>query len=722
MKKLNKLLTHTTPLFSKKIQHPRPRSLNSFLITGSMILLSGNILSPSLWAQSPIPQKTESKKSPSPASGAKAESTINEVPASKTVRSSEIPDRREFPLNEKINPCENFYDYVCSKVIDSFQLREDRSAHTFSFSDSSERLLKIKKNYFQQLSQAKPSDKKEINLKNFYMSCMNTQDRKKEENNFISQAQKTLKKLTTKEKFLSWTSDNYLNTEPSWITWGTTSNLDTPTINDLYMYPALKSLPEKSYYKNQELMADFKKNLHQFFTKLKVKNPSAFTDSVILFESQLAEIVPTPSEFRQITNNRNFVTREELIKKYPNLNFEKLLKEVPVTSLIRNWIPETLQFLNSYIEKSTLDDLQAIFLYQMTYEIIDESDPQIFGAKFDFRKKYMGGPNQRPELQERCTRKTMYSFSKEIDSILLDKTFPDFDRKKFIGMAEKIRQSLLDSLNANKWLSKEAKAEALKKMASAKLFLVSPQNEKEWNFLPDANYSSKGFIANQKTREKVHIQKNLQELREPNDPSQWDMSPLTVNAYYDPSFNKFVMPIGILQYPFYDQSLSEEENLAAIGSVIGHELGHGIDDQGSRYDFEGKQRQWMTMKDLAEFSKRTEMLIEQFNNAKHNGKLTLGENIGDLVGLTSSLAAAHKNPDFSKNVDMQKKFFISYARSWCEVKRPGVIEEQLKTDPHSLGVARVNEQMKQQALFEKVFSCKKTDEMILPAEKRVSIW
>lgn len=316
----------------------------------------------------------------------------------------------------------------------------------------------------------------------------------------------------------------------------------------------------------------------------------------------------------------------------------------------------------------------------------------------------------------------MHSYTKEIDAILMPRIFPDFPKEKFIALAEDIRKSILRSLENNTWLSKEAKAEAIKKIRLAKLQLVSPNNDKEWDFLPDAKYDSEKYLANGKKYSTLLQEKTLKEFREPNDPNRWGMGPLTVNAYYEASYNKFVMPIGILQYPFYDPRLSIDENYAAVGTVIGHELGHGVDDQGSRYDSDGKQRLWMTMKDLAEFSKRTELLVGQFEAAKHNGKLTLGENIGDLVGLTASYGAAAQDPEFLRSSERQRAFFVAYARLWCEVKRPKLIETFLKTNPHSLGVARVNEQVKQQTAFKEAFQCKESDPMVLPKDKLVRIW
>ena len=182
------------------------------------------------------------------------------------------------------------------------------------------------------------------------------------------------------------------------------------------------------------------------------------------------------------------------------------------------------------------------------------------------------------------------------------------------------------------------------------------------------------------------------------------------------------MPIGILQYPFYDPSLSDVQNVAAVGAVIGHELGHGIDDQGARYDSTGKQRQWMSESDLKNFSDRTNPLIAQFDAIGHNGRLTQGENIGDLVGLTAAYNVASKDPEFQKNPALQKELFLSFGRVWCTVARPKYEETRLKTDPHSLGFARVNEQVKQQPGFSQAFQCKANDPMVLSKEKLVKIW
>jgi putative endopeptidase len=309
---------------------------------------------------------------------------------------------------------------------------------------------------------------------------------------------------------------------------------------------------------------------------------------------------------------------------------------------------------------------------------------------------------------------------KELDYELYSKIFGKFSKDKFLGLVQKIRASLKKSLKENTWLSAKGKKNAIKKMNKAFMQVVKPNNLKEWDFIPAGDYAADNFLANKKLRTKLSNQKALKSLREKNNNKVWGWGPLIVNAYYSPSENKFVMPVGILQYPFYDQSLPDHVNLGAIGMVIGHELGHGVDDQGSKYDYKGRLRTWMSKEDLTEFKKRGDKLVSQFEAIGHDGKLTLGENIGDLVGLTTAYGAAFPN-DVGSIKDKQD-FFIQFGRSWCGVMRPGARKRRLKTDPHALPEARVNEQVKHQKAFEKAFSCKAGDKMVLSDKDRVRIW
>jgi putative endopeptidase len=253
-----------------------------------------------------------------------------------------------------------------------------------------------------------------------------------------------------------------------------------------------------------------------------------------------------------------------------------------------------------------------------------------------------------------------------------------------------------------------------------KLQLVKPSNDEEWDFNLPGTYQkdkplSNRFMVNTKRREKM-----IQRISKPRNPNIWGMGPLTVNAYYNPTSNKFVMPIGILQYPFFDVNAPDEINLGAVGVVLGHEIGHGIDDKGSKYDKVGKIRQWMKDDEVKNFMSRGDRLVAQFDAIGHNGKLTLGENMADLSGLTFAWDAAFKGG--AGTPELKKGFYIQYARLWCETIRPKFREMRLKTDPHATGEARVNEQMKHQTGFAEQFSCKANNKLWLDPDKRVKIW
>ena len=194
------------------------------------------------------------------------------------------------------------------------------------------------------------------------------------------------------------------------------------------------------------------------------------------------------------------------------MKFETLLKEVPQSTVIRHWTPEALAFLNTYLTTAPLEHLKAIYYINSLKTYMDDAYPAFFKANFEFNKKYFGGPNVRPDRQERCTRKSMQVFNKEIDAILLPRIFPNFPREKFVALAEKIRSSIVETLEENTWLTKEAKKEAILKMKSARLQLVSPEKDSEWDFLPEAKYSSTDAIENAKVVARVHLEKNLKNL------------------------------------------------------------------------------------------------------------------------------------------------------------------------------------------------------------------
>ncbi len=638
--------------------------------------------------------------------------------------SSEIPDRREFPVNENVSACENFYEYACSTAVSRFKLRDDRSTHTFAFSDSRERLLDKKKEFLKDLQKkllAKETlPERSKNLATVYEACMNPEARKKEELAEVATVVSELKAIKTRQQFLDYLAKKREASEASFVDVGSAANQDSPEILDFYFDVDMQSLPERSYYLKPEVTEDFSKVLEKFFATIGDKKAKESAKSVLTIESEFAKVHPLPSEMRAIWSQRSSISKKDIIAKYPSFELKAALDKVPDSANIRHFIPETYAFADKTLKSSKIEDLKAMYLYKSLSPLMDDAYPEFFNTRYSFNQKHFGAAPVRPVREERCTQMVMASYNKELDAELLPLMFPNFPQEKFIALAEKVRASIIEGVKANTWLSEEGRKGAIEKMTKAKLQLVKPMNDEEWYFNPSAPYTASTPIANARALNVALTSRLYAELPKPRNRDRWGMGPLTVNAYYSSTDNKFVMPIGILQYPFYDPNLPAEVNLGAVGAVIGHELGHGIDDQGAKFDAEGKLRQWMSEKDIETFRGRGKKFVDQFAKIGHNGELTLGENIGDLTGVTFAYNAAF--PKGQGSTDQKKAFFLQYARLWCGVELPKYSEQMLKTDPHSRGFARVNEQLKNQPAFAEAFACKKADPMVLKSEDLVKIW
>ena len=642
------------------------------------------------------------------------------IQCSKKAADLDIPDKRAFPVNNNVSPCKDFARYACSKVESNFKMPDDRARHVFSFSDSYERILRAKKKYLESIRNQTGLSERGETLKTIYSACMNVSARKKEERKIVRGIIKQVQEIKDRQSFLKFVASHTGTADQSFIEHFVIPNLDDPEWNDIVFISGLQSLPERSYYDKKEVIADLQKLIGELFKTVKLDKPNERAEHVVEFEKKFTRTFPLPQEIKQVMNRRTGITRNRLIGNYGNFHLRDFLKKIPRRTHIRHITPKNFKFLQKAMSSQPLETLKSVYLWHALLDYMNEAYPEFFKKRFKFWHKHLGGPKVRSERKERCTRLIMRRFSKEIDAELLPVLFPSFPEQEFIKLVERVRSAIIAGMKKNNWLSKSARKSAIKKIKTARLRLVKPQNDREWDFNPPAKYSTTTHYANMQLLDENLIKKELKELKHHRIRSRWLMGPLTVNAYYQRADNTFVMPIGILQFPFYDPALSDEANFGAVGAVVGHELGHGIDDNGSKYDFRGQMISWMSDAERKEFKERGKKLIEQFNRIGHNGKLTLDENIADLVGITFAYRAAFPTGKGSRKA--KKAFFLQNARLWCSVMRPKMKARLLKTDSHSLGFARINEQMKHQHGFQEAFQCKLGDAMYLNKKERVRIW
>ncbi len=639
---------------------------------------------------------------------------------------TEIPEKREFILDLKVSPCDDFHQYVCGSVEKSFKLREDRSAHTFAFDDSDERILEKKKTFFKNIENEKKLPKRAEQMRNWYMACMNEKEAIIEEQFLVKELKSDIEKVKSMDDFIKLNVENISNEKWSFSGFGLSPNISKPTDYDIYFDIDFMFLPEHSYYDNKDLIEAYIQLMAEFLNTIypdeKKSEHLKRAEAVVNFEKRFIKTYPYPAEFRQRWTQPRYVDRNKFLTDNAAFQLESLFKSyIPKKTLIRDFMPESFTFAQIELEKEkNLQALKDMYIFRSARSFMDDAYPELYKKRLDFSFKYLGGSPVRPDRQERCTNAVMGSFGLELDQEMMPRLFPNFPKKKMLDTAAKVRASIIQGLKNNKWLSEKSRKAAIEKTEKAKLQLIQPYTDKEWDFKPIQSYSATKPYENAKKLSELGQKMTYKKLREGVNQQAWGMGPLTVNAYYDPTINKFVMPIGILQYPFFVSEGDLIENLGAVGTVIAHELGHGIDDQGSKFDVNGKLKQWMTDEDVEKFKARGQKLSDQFSKIGHNGSLTLGENVADLVGVTFAYNAAF--PKGEGAIGDKQKFFVAYARLWCGQMREKTKEKLLKTDPHSLGYARINEQVKHQKGFYEAFSCNSKNKLFLPEADRLEIW
>ncbi|MDX5418864.1 MAG: M13 family metallopeptidase, partial [Hymenobacteraceae bacterium] len=303
-------------------------------------------------------------------------------------------------------------------------------------------------------------------------------------------------------------------------------------------------------------------------------------------------------------------------------------------------------------------------------------------------------------------------------------------KKKAIEMVNNLQEAFKEHVRDLDWMSDATKQRALEKLGAFAVKIGYPDKWKDYKGL---DVSRDSYAANVMRASQFAFKDNVGKIGKPIDRTEWFMSPPTVNAYYNPSMNEIVFPAGILQPPFYDPNADDAVNYGGMGAVIGHELTHGFDDQGAKYDFEGNLKDWWTKEDLAKFNERANLVAGQYDkytvldNLHVNGRLTLGENIADIGGLNIAYTALQKalqknNPGEIAGFTPEQRFFLAWAQIWRINARDEYLNRQILTDPHSPGRFRTNGPVSNMPEFYKAFNCDQGDPMFRAEANRINIW
>jgi putative endopeptidase len=454
--------------------------------------------------------------------------------------------------------------------------------------------------------------------------------------------------------------------------------------------------------------------------------------AIMALETRLAEASLTNVELRNPANYYNIQSVSDSDKATPNFSWSALLDHLGLGELdsFSYAHPKFFAEMNTLLAGEPIETWQAYLRWHVITNLAPYLSTNFVDENFDFFSRTLQGTEEQRPRWKRVTARVSGGMGEALGQVYVERAFPPKTKARADEMIENLRAAVGTRLQGLEWMTDETKARAVEKLAAFNSKIGYPDKWRDYSAL---EIGLDSYVANVRAANVFELRRNLEKIGEPIDREEWGMSPQTINAYYSPVMNEIVFPAAIMQPPFFDGEMDDAVNYGGMGSVIGHEFMHGFDDQGSKFDAAGNMMNWWTDDDRARFEERTAKLVEQYggyvaiDDLHVNGELTLGENIGDLAGLTMSYHALQRaleqdNPGEIDGFTSEQRFFLAWAQSWRRNYRDEAIKLQVNTDPHSPGRFRVVGPLSNMSEFADAFDCKAGDLMVQADEARAEIW
>ena len=496
-------------------------------------------------------------------------------------------------------------------------------------------------------------------------------------------------------------------------------------------------LPDRDFYlktdaKSVELRNAYHKYIVDLLTAAKQPDPSGAADRIIALETKIAEKHWTRAHNRDRDSTYNKMTVAQLAAMAPDFSIPAYLRAAGLAAaknvVVRQ--PTYVPALDTIIASTPASTWRDYLTFKLIDSYANELPSAFQNARFEFRGKAMSGQAEQTARWKRGVDEVGSTLGEAVGKLYVQRNFKPAAKARMDTLVQNLRQAYAIGIDSLEWMSPETKAQAKDKLAHFTVKIAYPD---KWRDYSKLTIRPNDLFGNAKRASEFQYDYNVSQLPKPVDRTRWGMTPQTVNAYYNPSANEIVFPAAILQPPFFDPNADDAVNYGAIGAVIGHEIGHGFDDQGRKSDGMGNLRDWWTAADAKAFQARTDKLGAQYDaiipvDSVHiNGKLTMGENIGDLSGLAQAYRA-YKISLHGKEAPViggftgDQRFFLGFAQIWRTKYRDAALRQQLLTDPHSPGTARAYVPLINNDAFQAAFNIQPGDKMYLPPEQRVKIW
>lgn len=648
-------------------------------------------------------------------------------------------------MNPEVNPAEDFFNYVNGTWLENTEIPADRSRWG-SFDElgknTDESVLAILEKAGQSDFAAESSDQRKAAT--FFHSGMDTA-------NIEKVGMKPIMPFVEKVNQIQNISDlqTYLEeTEPygggGFFSFGVNPDLKQSNLNAAYLGPGSIGLPDRDYYvkddeESQRIQGEYKKHVARMMgfyghDEATARNKA---ERIYALEKQMAENMLTKEAKRNTPILYNKRAVSELKNHLPSIDWNQYFGNIGADGVDTVIVtePRFLEALEDIFKTASNDDIKDYLNWQTIDGTASFLNKDIEQANFDFFGKVLQGTEEMRPRNERILQMTNGTIGEALGKLYVGEYFPPEAKKSAEQMVDNILAAFENRIKNLEWMTEETKKKALDKLSTFNVKIGYPDEWKDYSGLEIKSTEEGGsYIENVMSVTKFNFLDNLKKIGEEVDKSEWFMAPQVVNAYYNPLYNEIVFPAAILQPPFYNYKADAAVNYGGIGAVIGHEISHGFDDQGSRFDKDGNLVNWWTDTDREQFNERCQKLIDQFEGYKPfddvnvNGKFTLGENIGDLGGLNVAYDGLQMHieqegrPEPIDGFTAEQRFFISWGTIWRQKIRDEALRTRLKTDPHSPGQYRAIGAPTNMPAFYAAFDIQEGDPMYRPDSLRVKIW
>jgi endothelin-converting enzyme/putative endopeptidase len=655
-------------------------------------------------------------------------------------------------LDKSVSPCTNFYQYACGQWVKDHPVPPDQSRWN-RFNDLAAKNEEIEHTILEQAAHpgGKTRTPVEQKIGDYYTACMNESAI---ESQGIAPLQPLLDSIANLKSRAQLTAE-VIRLQQAGVRPFLSLRVEPDQKNaSVYIVGISQggiSMPDRDYYlrddaKSEAIRREFREHVRKMFEMLdqaraSEANAAAQADVVLRIETELARNSLERVALRNPDNTYHLMTVQQLAELAPDFNWREYLAQpgMPQVKTLNVAQPDFFHGLNRILSSANFDDLKTYFVWHALNDIVNLGAgrtmleavvlPKRFSDEnWNFNSHILNGVQQPQPRWKSCVQMTDRLLGEALGQQFVRVAFSASSKEKTLEMVREIESEMAKVIRSADWMSAATKDQAITKLHLVANKIGYPE---KWRDYSKVTIVPNDAFGDTERAIRFAVDRQFARIGKPVDKSEWSMTPPTVNAYYSPEQNNINFPAGILQPPFYNPKAGDPVNYGGIGAVIGHELTHGFDDQGRRYDGRGNLREWWTPEDGKAFEQRADCVVKEYGGFSPvpgvtlNGKLTLGENAADNGGLRLSLMAlmdrmAGRPLSEVDGLTPQQQFFLGYAQLWCGDSTPESAAVRAKTDPHSPGEFRVNGVLQNMPEFSSAWGCKVGDAMV--SDKACRIW